>query len=137
MTHDELIAEVDRLKAKIEADQKDRWDKAGVIGAVAGGVLVPLALAVAGFCFSRVLSEQQISSNREIASDNLRLGQYQLAAGLMKSLSSPEPRERKQAISFVFIVLPELDARRLMNALSQSDPDLGVRSSATNALSTG
>ena len=53
----------------------------------------------------------------------------------MKSLSSPEPRERKQAISFVFIVLPELDARRLVNTLSQSDPDTAVRSSATNALS--
>jgi len=30
-----------------ERNQKDRWDKAAVIGTVAGGVLVPLALALA------------------------------------------------------------------------------------------
>src|SRR5258708_7311518 len=145
MTNDELAVEVKRLKEKIEkadSDKKSPWDKAAVIGTVAGGVLVPLALAVAGFYFSGVLSkqqerssreinEQQIRSSREIAADNLRLGQYQLAAGLMKSLSSPEPVERKQAISLVFIVLPEVEARRLVDSLSQNDPDSAVRRSAT------
>src|SRR6266566_9840703 len=119
MTHENLIKEVERLKVRVEGGKKSPWDKAAVIGTVAGGVLVPMALAVAGFYFSGVLSEQQIRSSREIASDNLRLGQYQLAAGLMKSLSSPEARERKQAISFVFIVLPEPEARRLVDVLSQ------------------
>lgn len=136
MTHDELVAEVDRLKKKLEAEQKDHWDKAGIVGTVAGGVLVPMALAAAGFYFSNILSDQQINSNREIATNNLRLGQYQLAAGLMKSLSSPEPRERKQAINFVFIVLPESDARKLVDALSQGDPDASVRTSATEALTS-
>ncbi len=134
MTNDELTMGLKRLEEKLDGGNKSPWDKAAVIGTVASGVLVPLALAVAGFYFSSVLSEQQIRTSREIASDNLRLGQYQLAAGLMKSLSSPEARERKQAISFVFIVLPELEARRLVDVLSQSDPDPAVRSSATNAL---
>src|SRR3954464_15603132 len=95
-----------------ESRRKDNWEKASVIGTVAGGVLVPFALALAGFYFSSVLSkqqersseeinQQQIRSSRDIAADNLRLGQYQLAAGLMKSLSSPDADERKQAIGFV------------------------------------
>jgi hypothetical protein len=119
----------------LECNQKDRWDKAAVIGTVAGGMLVPVTLAVAGYFFSSTLSEQQIRSNKEIADNNLRLGQYQLAAGLMKSLSSPDARERVQAVRFVFIVLPDSEAHRLVDALSQSDPDSKVRDSATNALS--
>ncbi|MHB8522853.1 MAG: hypothetical protein ACYDH9_19125 [Limisphaerales bacterium] len=135
MSHDELVAEMNRLKEQVAGDKKDHWDKAAVIGTVAGAVLVPVVLAMAGFYFSGVLSKQQINSSLQIASDNLRLGQYQLAAGLMKSLSSPDARERKQAISFVFVVFPESEARRFVNLLSQSDPDFAVRTSATNALS--
>ena len=135
MTNDELAAEVNRLKEKVEGDKKDAWDKAAVMGTVAGGVLVPFALAVAGYFFSSTLSDQQIRSNKEIADNNLRLGQYQLTAGLIKSLSSPDVRERKQAVGFVFIVLPESEARRLVDALSQTDPDSSVRTFATNALS--
>src|SRR2546430_1825598 len=135
MTQEELVKEVERLRVKIETNEKDCWDKVGTIGTMLGGVLVPVALTVAGLFFSRAISEQQIHSSREIAADNLRLGQYQLAAGLLKSLASPDAHERKQAIGFVFIVLPENEARRLVDVLSQSDPDADVRTSAANALS--
>ncbi len=134
MTHDELVAEVKRLQNKAECNKKSAWDKCQVIGTLLAGVLVPLALALVGYKFSSIITDQQIQSSKAIAADNLRLGQLQLTASLMKSLSSSDAHERKQAINFVFIVLPEEMARKLTDALSQSDSDPGVRASATNAL---
>ncbi|HWX20692.1 MAG TPA: hypothetical protein VN578_12405 [Candidatus Binatia bacterium] len=139
--------EIKRLEQKVGPDQKDAWDKWQVIGTLLGSVLVPVALAVTGFHFSSTLTAQQIKSSEQMAiqqlrsseeatTNNLRLGQYQIVAGLMKSLVSPDTNERKQAINFVFIVMHdhEDEAHQLVYRLSVSDADPAVRAYAADTL---
>lgn len=143
MSIEDLHAEIKRLEQKSEDKKKDAWDKWQVIGTV----LVPVALALAGYFFSKalneqqtksnqLLSDQQIHSNELIATNNLRVNEYQIVAGIMKSFLSADPLEKTQAINFVFILLQEDEARQLVSKLSQSDPNSGVRAYAAHALDT-
>src|SRR5258707_800331 len=134
MYQDDVAVELKKLSDRLDDKSKDVWDKAQAVGALAGALLVPVALAVAGYFFSNAISKEQIRSNEIIATNNLRLGQYQLVASVMKSLLSPDALERKQAISFVFIVLTEDEAHRLVDRLSKTDSDSSVRTQAVAVL---
>src|SRR5690349_10269103 len=137
MTIEDLNTEIKRLERKIEDKKKDAWDKWQVIGTL----LVPVALALAGYFFSKalddqqmasskLLNDQQIHSNELIATNNLRVNEYQIVASIMKSFLSTDPLEKTQAINFVFILMQEDEARQLVSKLSQSDPNSGVRAYA-------
>lgn len=58
---------------KGERSQRDRWDKAQVVGNIAGAVAVPLILVVAGFFInSSIQSGEETVKRIEIAADVLR-----------------------------------------------------------------
>jgi hypothetical protein len=137
--------EVRELKAKVAGLQrpsKDLLDYLQVIGTL----LVPAAVAIAGYLFTREMKQAEIQAadaqrqieqartdrDYAIASVNARLGQGGFVRTLLEDLLSQDIRKQKLASEAVLIVLPE-DGPRLLRALEVSgSPE--ARGSATAAL---
>jgi hypothetical protein len=116
--------------------KKDAWDRITALATI----LVPAAIALAGFFISQGLKQAEISSEerraeqtRAISEANTKISQESLINAMMKSLTSSNPRERKLAVEAVLIALPD-QGPVLVRIIAQSDEDKTVQAAARDSL---
>lgn len=116
--------------------QKDIWDRLTALATI----LVPAAIALAGHFIAQGLKQAELSSEERradqasaIAEANTKIAQAGLINTLMKSLTSPNPQERKLAVEAVLIALPE-QGPVLVRTIAQSDEDETVQVAARSSL---
>jgi hypothetical protein len=125
---------------KLEGSRKDGWDKFQIVATL----LIPAAVAFAGYYFSQALADAQAQSTRALtesqtASEERRarstaaISQAELVATFMKSLLSTDAVERKLAIQAVQLALPEWGPKLLL-ALETGTGDATTRDEAAVAL---
>jgi hypothetical protein len=117
-------------------NKKDGWDRLTALATI----LVPAAIALAGHFIAQGLKQAEISSEERraeqsfsIAEANTKIAQASLISTLMKSLTSPNPQERKLAVEAVLIALPE-GGPALVRTMAQSDEDKTVQAAANSSL---
>lgn len=116
--------------------KKDVWDRLTALATI----LVPAAIALAGHFIAQGLKQAEISSEEKraeqshlIAEANTKIAQATLINTMMKSLTSPNPQERKLAVQAVLIALPE-QGPVLVRTIAQSDEDTSVQAAAQSSL---
>ena len=121
-----------------DAPKKDIWDRLTALATI----LVPAAIALAGFFVSQGLKQAEISSEERraeqshlIAEANTKIAQASLINTMMKSLTSTNPQERKLAVDAVLLALPE-QGPTLVRTIAQSDEDKSVQAAARQSLET-
>lgn len=138
-----LEAEVEKLKKK----PKDDWDKFQIIAAL----MIPASIALTGFLISKAIKQAEIDSSeriaqaearsaeqialgeKEVALINAKVSQAQLIRSFLPSLTGAEAHHRKLAIQALLLALPE-DGPRLVQILSEADPDPAVQKFADDKL---
>lgn len=91
-------------------NRKDIWDRVASIAQI----LIPAAIALAGHLIAQGLKEAELAieeirvqQTHAIAQANKKIAQAKLVGTMMKSLTSPDSKERKLAVQAVLIALPE------------------------------
>jgi len=91
-------------------NKKDVWDRLTALATI----LVPAAIALAGYFIAQGLKQAELSSEEKraersssIAEANTKIAQASLINTMMKSLTSSSPQERKLAVEAALIALPE------------------------------
>jgi hypothetical protein len=117
-------------------NDKDIWDRITSLATI----LVPAAIALAGHFIAQGLKQAEISNEQRraeqshsIAESNLKIAQASLINTMMKSLTSPNPQERKLAVEAVLIALPE-QGPVLARTIAKYDKDMTVQDAAKNSL---
>ncbi|HEY8211799.1 MAG TPA: hypothetical protein VIG99_30165 [Myxococcaceae bacterium] len=131
------LAKLEERLSKLEKEGgKDRWDKFQILAAL----LIPAAVAFAGYHFSNALADAQRQSedsraqaSQEIAEASTRVSQAELIATFMRSLLSENRAEKALAIKAVILALPE-EGPQLVMAIQSSSPDPEVKVAARVAL---
>lgn len=140
-----LKKEIQELKNK----KKDFWDVLQILG----GLLIPAAIAFAGWQYSQSMKDAEIKSASNIANlqiefsrqkaefeqriseTNARVSQAGLVASFLESLLSKDETKQKIAIEAVLIALPA-EGPRLVKVLEESGQKEGVKQFATKSLSS-
>jgi hypothetical protein len=139
MTEPTVEARIAQLERKLTEPtrRKDPWDKFQIVAAL----LIPAAIAFAGFQFSRATSAAQIESagrlaelSRSIQIIDARVKQATLVSAFMEPLLSADPLRKRLAIRAVLIALPD-DGPALVSEISDSDPNPAVKQFAATQLS--
>lgn len=117
-----------------DSHRKDLWDRLTALATI----LVPAAIALAGHFIAQGLKEAEIKGQERQAAQasanaNTKIAQAGLINTLMKSLTSPNPQERKLAVQAVLIALPE-QGPLLARTVAQSDEDEAVQVAARSSL---
>ena len=119
---------------------KDSWDKTQIVAQLIASLMLPVALAAAGFYFSGALADAQIASEERreqasitIAESSVRVSQAELVATFMRSLLSADVAERDLAIRAVLIALPEWGPQ-LVEAIGAASRDPQTRAVAVAAI---
>jgi hypothetical protein len=117
-------------------NKKDVWDRLTALATI----LVPAAIALAGHFIAQGLKQAEISSeerraeqSRLLAEANTKIAQASLINTMMKSLTSPNPQERKLAVQAVLNALPE-QGPVLVRTIAQNDEDKTVQAAAQTSL---
>ncbi len=137
---EDRLDKLDMGGAGARAGRKDGWDKAQIAAQLAASLLLPVALAAAGFHFSGALADAQIASEERrekasitIAESSVRVSQAELVATFMRSLLSADAPERELAIRAVLIALPEWGPQ-LVEAIGAASRDPQTRAVAAAAI---
>ncbi|WP_136523442.1 hypothetical protein [Geomonas ferrireducens] len=116
--------------------QKDNWDRITAMATI----LVPAAIALAGHFVAQGLKQAEINSEEKraertsaIADANTKIAQANLINTMMKSLTSPNPAERKLAVQAVLIALPD-QGPVLVRTVAESDENKAVQIAAQASL---
>lgn len=127
--------------------KKDLWDRLTALATI----LVPAAIALAGHFIAQGLKQAEIASeemrltqeisseerraeqSRAIAEANTKIAQASFINTMMKSLTSPQPQERKLAVEAVLIALPE-QGPALVRTIAKYDEDKTVQTAAETSL---
>ena len=119
------------LKERVEKLEKslDERDKKAAWANIAGTVLVPLAIGVAGLLVSNAISAKE----QEIAEVNAKVQQVDVVTKLLDALISDNRPKRQLAIKAVLIALP-LEGPELVRDIARTDPDTSVRQYASTTL---
>ena len=119
-----------------DSHRKDLWDRLTALAAI----LVPAAIALAGHFIGQGLKEAELRGQERqaqqasaIAEANTKIAQAGLINTLMKSLTSPNPQERKLAVQTVLIALPD-QGPLLARTIAQTDEDEAVQVAARSSL---
>lgn len=119
-----------------EPHRKDLWDRLTALATI----LVPAAIALAGHFIAQGLKEAELKGQERQAAQasanaeaNTKIAQAGLINTLMKSLTSPNPQERKLAVQAVLIALPD-QGPLLARTVAQSDEDEAVQVAARSSL---
>src|SRR5262245_13150573 len=138
---------IEKRLAKLEERGKDHWDKFQIVASL----LIPAAVAVAGYYFSEALSkaqtasarlmadaqrlseEQRAQASQMVAEASMHVTQAQLVASFMQPLLSNNRAEKELAIRAVLLALPE-DGPRLVDAVRTGAADSQTRALAEVAL---
>jgi hypothetical protein len=130
------LAALERRLAKLEGDRKDGWDKFQILTSM----LLPIALALAGYSFSRAIADAQRSSedrralsSQAVAEASMHVSQAELVATFMKSLLSQDRAEKELAVRAVLLALPEAGPQ-LVAAVEVGSTDAQTRQVAKKAL---
>jgi len=135
---EEKLARMEERLAALESrgTGKDRWDKFQILATL----LIPAAVAFAGYYFSNALADAQraaedhrAQASQEVAEASTRVSQAELIATFMKSLLSDNKAEKSLAIRAVILALPE-EGPQLVLAIQTSSPDQETRATARAAL---
>jgi len=135
---EEKVAKLEERLAALEArgSDKDRWDKFQILAAL----LIPAAVAFAGYYFSNALADAQreaenhrAQASQMVAEASTRVSQAELISTFMKSLLSENRAEKALAIKAVILALPE-EGPQLVMAIQISSPDQETRATAHAAL---
>jgi hypothetical protein len=111
---DDRVAALEKRVAKLEKQGKDGWDKFQIVATL----MIPAAVAFAGYYFSQALANAQTASSKALAdsqqaSEERRaqitaaISQAELVSTFMKSLLSADTAERNLAIQAVLLALPD------------------------------
>jgi hypothetical protein len=148
MNFEEKIIILEDEVKKLKNKRKDSWDVLQILG----GLLIPAAIAYAGWQYSVAMNDAEIQSSIKIAKlqiesseqkaefeqriseTNARVSQAGLVASFLKSLLSKEEAEQKLAIKAVLIALPA-EGPRLVKLLKESDEKEDVKKFASVSLS--
>lgn len=116
--------------------KKDVWDRLTSLATI----LVPAAIALAGYFISNGMKEAELTSQERLAAQsqsiavaNTKIAQANLINTMIKSLTSPDAQERKLAVQAVLIALPE-QGPVLVRTVAEFDQDPGVKVAARNSL---
>jgi len=119
-----------------DSSRKDLWDRLTALATI----LVPAAIALAGHFIGQGLKEAELRGQERqaqqasaIAEANTKIAQAGLINTLMKSLTSPNPQERKLAVQAVLIALPD-QGPLLARTIAQTDEDEAVQVAARSSL---
>ena len=139
MSDQEVGPRVQQLGNRVmekKSQGKDSWDRITALATI----MIPAAIALAGHFISQGLKHAEIASeemraeqSRILAESNIRVAQAGVINTLMKSLTSPNSRERKLAIDAVLIALPEQGAA-LVRTVAETDADKTVQDAARTSL---
>ncbi len=117
-------------------EKRDVWGRLTALATI----LIPAAIALAGHFIGQGLKEAEIASEERraqqsisIAEANTKIAQASLISTMMKSLTSPNPQERKLAVDAVLIAMPE-HGPVLVRTVAQSDEDKTVQIAAKTSL---
>lgn len=134
---EERLDQLDGVKGRAG---KDGWDKTQIAAQLIASLMLPVALAAAGFYFSGALADAQIASEERrerasitIAESSVRVSQAELVATFMRSLLSADVAERDLAIRAVLIALPEWGPQ-LVEAIGAASRDPQTRAVAVAAI---
>lgn len=116
--------------ARLESSLGER-DKSGKWVSIAGSILVPLAIGVAGLMVSRAIAARE----NEVAKINARVQQVDVATKLFDALVSTDARKRTLAAKALLIAMPD-EGPDLVADVSRSDPDSVVREQVSLSLET-
>lgn len=148
MDLEEKIREIEKEISSIKSNRKkDGWDVLQVFG----GMLIPLAIAYAGWEYSASMKEAEIESastianlqlkfseqkeisNQRISEVNARVGQAGLIASFLEPLLSDDPKRQKIAIEAVLIALPD-DGLKLVKVVERSDKSDAIKAFASDSI---
>lgn len=137
---DPLKSIEDRIAKLEDRTRKDGWDKVQIAAQLAASLLLPVALAAAGFYFSGALAGAQIASEERrgqaaiaISESSIRVSQAELVSTFMRSLLSADATERDLAIRAVLIALPEWGPQ-LVEAIGAASRDAQTKAVAAAAI---
>jgi hypothetical protein len=126
---------VSALEKKTKA-RKDVWD----ILSVAGSLLIPVAIFLAGQQYASAMKAAELSSaesrdasNLEVARAGSRVSQANLLLSAIERLAGEDGPGKRVAISAILIAMPE-NGPSIVRDLSHNDPSPEVRDYATNSL---
>lgn len=141
------LAKLEQRLAKLEAGGKDRWDKFQILASL----LIPAAVAFAGYYFSNALAgaqrdaeeqraraeqvaaEQRVQAEQLATEASMRISQAELISTFMRSLLSENRAEKELAIRAVILALPEAGPQ-LVAVIQVSSPDPETKRVARLAL---
>ncbi|HVE87767.1 MAG TPA: hypothetical protein VND93_33145 [Myxococcales bacterium] len=136
MADDEALAKLERRISKLEGGGKDVWDKFQILAAL----LVPAAVAFAGYYFSNAVADAQrqaedhrAQASQMVAEASTRVSQAELISTFMRSLLSDNRAEKNLAIQAVILALPE-EGPQLVAAIQISTSDPETKQAAKHAL---
>lgn len=139
------MSEVDaRLKAieddlsDLKKSGKDFWDVVSAVGAL----LIPVAIAFAGYYYSNAATNAQIKSEETRAANSLelakagsRVSQANFIIEALEALSSEDEVRKKFAIEALLLALPE-KGQTLLEQVALNSDDRENKAIATTALTT-
>jgi hypothetical protein len=135
---EEKLAKLEERLAELEerGNDKDRWDKFQILASL----LVPAAVAFAGYYFSNAVADAQraaedhrAKASQMVAEASTRVSQAELISTFMRSLLSENKAERSLAIKAVILALPA-EGPQLVMAIQTSSADQETRATARAAL---
>ncbi len=145
---EDKVLEIEARLEELKRQPKDAWDVLQIIGAL----LVPLAIAFAGWEYSRAMKEAEVTSaatianlqlefaeqkerfDQKISETNSRVGQAELVASFLEALLSPDPKTQKLAMEAVLIALPS-EGLRLVKVLEDVESNAAVKAAAADSIS--
>jgi hypothetical protein len=137
---EQRINNLEAAVKKLESKPKDAWDKFQILAAV----LIPASISLAGYFFAKATKDAELNridiqsrSDQEIAKTNARVLQAELVTKLIEQLTSANPATRQLSLALVKYVIPDAkNAEQLLQTISQTDPDAGVRQAAATVAMT-
>lgn len=135
---EERITQVEADVAELKARRRDAWDILQIIG----GLLLPFAIAFAGYYYSLSMKAAEIASadrharaEEEVARINSRIGQAGLVLQYLGELFNQDPKRRTIALTTIQSALPDFGST-ILYSLSQSPPAPGENAPAPQLVST-
>lgn len=147
MDIDKKIVLLEKEIREIKTKGKDFWD----ILKIAGGLLIPVAIAFVGWQYSNAMKNAEIKSatniaqlqlefskqkadfDQKISETNSRVSQAGLVASFLEPLLSKDQTKKKLAIEAVLIALPS-EGPRLVRVIQETDNQNDVKEFAQQSL---
>jgi hypothetical protein len=135
---EERVAKLESDVAELKRKRRDAWDIVNIIGTL----LLPVAVAFAGYYYSLSMKAAEIASadkrafaDQEVARINSRVAQAGLVLQYLGELFNSNPQRRDIATKTIQSALPDIGST-ILYSLSQSPPTAGEVGPAPEVITT-